>query len=73
MSSGLIAAIALLCQVTGTYGSVSVSAGHYSSDRKSSIELTYDIVQKAELSCQKYYIKCFKNSGDLDQCVLDRK
>lgn len=68
-----LVAIALLCQVTGTYGSVTEAvSGGYNHERNR-IEQTYEESAQEQLRCQKYYVKCLHETGDLDQCVLRRK
>lgn len=76
----IFAAIALLCQVTGTYGSISVAvSGQYSSREKERIELSYSEASNSQKNCQKYYVNCFRKSeaqtdtSKMEKCVLDRK
>lgn len=56
MSLEVLKLIIMACQVTGTYGSVSVT-GTYSNDKK--VELTYEEVFDSQVGCQKKLLKCF--------------
>lgn len=75
MNIALLQVIISLCQVTGSYGSISTSvAGHYSDKDTKTLEFTYAEAAQAQLRCQKYYIKCMsKDTNTIDKCILDRK
>jgi hypothetical protein len=74
MNHQLLIAIAILCQVTGTYGSKSIAMiGGYHDREVVQMEFSYEEAKREQLKCQKYFVKCFKNGKNMDDCVLERK
>lgn len=76
MNIELLKVIVSLCQVTGSYGSIStaLTGSSYHDKETKTLEFTYQEAAREQLRCQKYYIKCMeKDIATLDRCILERK